>query len=186
MGWRITAECCLKTDISGNPHCFLTQCPHNPEASRTEGNIWQPCQHALCPACHRSQWIYLYRSLFLCVRCVLSSCTERTQKKKIVAIGVTSTILLGVMVVGLMLFIYRHHKKIKQFLQPPLRLPDHYCEVLPVRVFPQQALSLTTSPCEDRHDIISIICLEEDLIPESDREQDYDLPNGLDFLDHYE
>ncbi|XP_052348788.1 interleukin-10 receptor subunit beta-like isoform X1 [Oncorhynchus keta] len=111
--------------------------------------------------------------------------SERTQKKKIVAIGVTSTIMLGVLVVGLTLFIYRHHTKIKQFLQPPLRLPDHYCEYLS-GVFPQQDLSLTTSPCEERHDLISIVCLEEDLIPESDREQDYDSPNGLDFLDHYE
>ncbi|XP_055733528.1 uncharacterized protein LOC129820693 isoform X2 [Salvelinus fontinalis] len=120
--------------------------------------------------------------------CVLPSCTERTRKKKIVAISVTLTILLGVLVVGLTLFIYRHHKKIKQFLQPPLRLPDHYCEYLSGD-FPQQALSLTTSPCEERHDLISIVCREEDLsdlIPESDREQGYDSPNGLDLLDHEE
>ncbi|XP_071210523.1 interleukin-10 receptor subunit beta-like isoform X1 [Salvelinus alpinus] len=122
--------------------------------------------------------------------CVLSSCTERTRKKNIVTISVTFTLLLGVLVVGLTLFIYRHHKKIKQFLQPPLRLPDHYCEYLSGD-FPQQALSLTTSPCEERHDLISVVCREEDLsdsylFPESDREQDYDSPNRLDLLDHEE
>ncbi|XP_014030052.1 interleukin-10 receptor subunit beta-like isoform X1 [Salmo salar] len=116
--------------------------------------------------------------------------SERTRKMKIVAIGVTVTILLGVLVVGLTLFIYRHHKKVKQFLQPPLRLPDHYFEYLS-GVFPQQALSITTSPCEERHDLISIVCREEDLsdsclIPESEREHDYDSPNGLDLLDHFE
>ncbi|XP_064879542.1 upstream stimulatory factor 1-like isoform X7 [Oncorhynchus nerka] len=41
------------------PHCFFTQCPLNPEASRTNVSeetpyTWRPCQRALLPACHRS------------------------------------------------------------------------------------------------------------------------------------
>ncbi|XP_041699386.2 uncharacterized protein LOC121536175 [Coregonus clupeaformis] len=125
--------------------------------------------------------------------CVSIPESERTWQTRTVAIGVTLTILLGVLVGGLAFFIYRHHNKIKQFLQPPLRLPDHYFEYLS-GVFPQQALSLQTSACEERHDRISIVCPEEDLSdfclgPDSDREQDYNSPNGLDsssgLLDHY-
>jgi hypothetical protein len=42
------------------PHCFLTQCPLNPEASRTNVSeetqyTWRPCQRALRPARHRTQ-----------------------------------------------------------------------------------------------------------------------------------
>jgi hypothetical protein len=43
------------------PHCFLTQCPLNPEASRTNVSeetqyTWRPCQCALRPARHRSRY----------------------------------------------------------------------------------------------------------------------------------
>ncbi|CAB1346576.1 unnamed protein product [Coregonus sp. 'balchen'] len=94
--------------------------------------------------------------------------SERTRHTRIVAIRVTLTILLGVLVMGLA-FIYRHHEKIKQFLQHPLWLPDHYREAL--------SITRTTSPCEEHHDLISIVFCEEDqsdcyLSPESDREQD--------------
>uniref|UniRef100_A0A4W5KLY1 Interferon/interleukin receptor domain-containing protein n=1 Tax=Hucho hucho TaxID=62062 RepID=A0A4W5KLY1_9TELE len=103
------------------------------------------------------------------LQCVSIPESERTRHTRIVAISVTLTILLGFLVVGLA-FIYRHHEKIKQFLQPPLQLPDHYREYL-LGDFPQQALSITrtTRACEESHDLISIVCCEED---QSDREQD--------------
>ena len=49
----------LQKHNATKPHCFLTQRPSKPEASRTnvsEETLYtcRPCQRALCPACDRA------------------------------------------------------------------------------------------------------------------------------------
>lgn len=91
-------------------------------------------------------------------QCEVIPVSDKDRENKTLAITLPIVLALGVLVVGSAFVITRNYERIKQFLQPPMRIPPHFFEFVEIRC---PILPLTIIPEED-YDKISIMPLRDD------------------------
>lgn len=70
------------------------------------------------------------RIIMPCVLSFLSSCVAEAVKRRAFLYSISATLFVSAMCGACIFVLFKHHKKVKQCLQPlHLEIPDHYLEV---------------------------------------------------------